>query len=90
MPEGLTPNQKRTVRGREAFLSRFPTAEAKSEHFRALAVKANAGRLVLSGAEAESLAAAYRLIGEIVGRANPPAYHESQPDDRDTPDAAAA
>ncbi len=58
----LSPAQRRTLPAREAFAQKFPTPEAKSEHFRALAEKANAGRVVLSGDEAAALRDAYRLL----------------------------
>ena len=69
MAETLTPAQRRTLPAREALAGKFRNPEAKSEYYRALAAKANARRVVLSGDEADALAGAYRLLGEIVGRA---------------------
>ncbi len=68
MSETLTPGQRRTASAREAFARKFPTQEAKSEHYRAMAVKANAGHVVLSGDEAEALRDAYRLLAGIAAR----------------------
>jgi hypothetical protein len=68
MPEVLSPAQRRTLPAREAFARKFSSPEARSEHFRALAEKANAGRVVLSGDEAAALSAAYRLLSTIADR----------------------
>jgi hypothetical protein len=68
MPEVLSPAQRRTLPAREAFERKFPSPEAKSEHFRAMAERANAGRVVLSGNEATALRDAYRLPRTIADR----------------------
>lgn len=65
----LTPRQRQTQAGRQALAAKFSSPEEKSEHYRALAAKANAGRVVLSGDEAEALGNAYKLLGNIVARA---------------------
>lgn len=64
----LTPRQRQTLAGRQAFAAKFPTSEARSEHFRALAARANAGRVVLSGDEAAALRDACRLLSTIADR----------------------
>ena len=71
MSEVPTVAQSRTLLAREALARTFPTPEAKSEHYRALAAKANARRIVLSGDEADALGRAYALLGQIVARALP-------------------
>ncbi len=68
MHEVLSPAQRRTLPAREAFARKFPSPEAKSEHFRAMAERANAGRVVLSGDEATALRDAYRLLRTIADR----------------------
>jgi hypothetical protein len=68
MPDVLSPAQRRTLPAREAFARKFPSPEAKSEHFRAMAERANAGRIVLSGDEASALRDAYRLLRTIADR----------------------
>jgi hypothetical protein len=65
MPENLTARQRQTLNARTALAARFPNDEAKSEHYRDLAEKANAGRVVLSGEEAQRLASAYELLRGI-------------------------
>jgi hypothetical protein len=71
----LTPAQRRTLPAREALAAKFTTPEQKSEHYRALAERSNAGRIVLSAADAEVLARAYALLGQIVSRSQ-----QSSPD----------
>ncbi len=66
--DSLSPAQRRTLPAREAFARKFPTPEARSAYFRAIAEKANAGRVVLSGAEAAALRDAYQLLRTIVDR----------------------
>ena len=61
----VSPQQKRTERGRSTFLDRFATPEEKTEYFRALGKRSAEGRVVLSGDEAAALATAYRLLGTI-------------------------
>ncbi len=68
MPDVLSPAQRRTLPAREAFARKFPSPEAKSEHFRAMAERANAGRVVLSGEQARALQDAYRLLRTIADR----------------------
>ena len=76
MAETLTREQERTLPARRALAAKFTTSEEKSQHYRQLAEKANAGRVVLSGAEAAALAGqaevlgeAYRLLASIAERA---------------------
>lgn len=68
MPDVLSPAQRRTLPAREAFARKFPTPEAKSEHFQAMAAKANAGRVVLRADEAVALRDAYQLLRSIADR----------------------
>jgi hypothetical protein len=69
MPEvTLSPNQRRTRRAREVFAAKFPTPEARSEHYRQMAEKANAGRVVLRAEDAEALRDAYALLTKIADR----------------------
>lgn len=79
--ESLTPAQRRTLPAREALARKFPTPEAKSEHYRALAARANAGRVVLSADEAAALGSAYRLLAGIARRAGL-SIPESEPTDQ--------
>jgi hypothetical protein len=69
MPELLSPAQRRTLPAREALARKFDSPEAKKRHYRAMADKANAGRVVLSGDEAEAVVQAYRLLEMIAERA---------------------
>jgi hypothetical protein len=68
MSEVLSPAQRRTVAAREAFAAKFPSPEAKSEHFRAMAERAHAGRVVLRAEDAAALSEAYRLLAKIADR----------------------
>jgi hypothetical protein len=68
MLETLSPDQRRTLKAREALARKFATPEQKTEHYRAMAEKANAGRVVLSGDEATALRDAYRLLASIAAR----------------------
>jgi hypothetical protein len=95
--ETLTARQRQTLNARSALAARFPNDEAKSEHYRQLANKANAGRVVLSGDETQtltagldtltigldSLAAAYALLQSIAAKAERKAAqsHNDQPDE---------
>lgn len=65
MAETLTRAQKRTLPARRALAAKFSTPESRSEHYRQLAAKANAGRVTLSADEAEAVATALRLLGTI-------------------------
>ena len=67
--ETLSPGQRRTLAAREAFASKFETSEQSIKHYRDMAEKANAGRVVLSGDEASALVDAYALLGRIAERA---------------------
>jgi hypothetical protein len=69
MSDVLTAGQRRTAKAREAFSKSFSTLEAKTAHYRQMAEKANAGRIVLSGDEAEALVSAYGLLARIAERA---------------------
>ena len=77
MSEVLTPAQRRTLPARQALAAKFLSPEVKSEHFRALAERANAGRVVLSGDEAKALASAYALLAKIAERLPDPADRTS-------------
>src|SRR3712207_2821470 len=68
MPEVLTKDQRRTLPAREALARKFSNPEEKSAHYRAMAARANAGRVVLSAEEAAALADAYGLLGRIAER----------------------
>lgn len=67
-----TPRQRQTANGRRAFLDQFPSEEAKREHFRELARRSAAGRVVLSADEAAALGEAYELLGRIAARTKLP------------------
>ncbi len=70
MPDStVSPQQKRTERGRSTFLDRFATPEERTEYFRALGKRSAEGRIMLSRDEAAALATAYRLLGTIAARA---------------------
>ena len=56
------------MNARRAFQSQFKTPEEKSEHYRAMAAKANAGRVVLRAEDARALGEAYRLLAKIADR----------------------
>jgi hypothetical protein len=69
MPELLSPAQRRTLPAREALARRFDSPEEKRQHYRAMAEKANAGRVVLSADEATAVVEAYSLLARIAERA---------------------
>ncbi|MCA9880019.1 MAG: hypothetical protein KC442_19630 [Thermomicrobiales bacterium] len=64
----LSPNQRRTLRARERFNAKFPTPEARSEHFRQMARRAKAGRVTLSTTEVEVLSSAAAILASVLGR----------------------
>jgi hypothetical protein len=66
--ETLTPGQRKTAAARKALAQKFPSPEEKSEHYRAMAQKANAGRVVLRAEEAVALRDAYTLLRTIANR----------------------
>jgi hypothetical protein len=63
-----TARQRQTAKGRRAFLDTLPSPEARSEHFRDLARRSAAGRVVLSRDDALALNEAYRLLETIAAR----------------------
>jgi hypothetical protein len=65
----LTEAQRRTLPGRQALAAKFPSPEAKSEHFRRIGERGNAGRVVLRADEAAALVDAYSLLTRIAERA---------------------
>ncbi len=70
--EVLTPQQRRTLKAREALAATFPTTEAKAEYYRDLAEREAArrrGGIVLSAEEASALAHAFDLIRSVAERA---------------------
>jgi len=69
MPEAvLSPNQRRTQRAREVFAAQFPDPEARSEFYRQIGERGNAGRVVLSAEQAAALRQAYALLAKITER----------------------
>ena len=69
MPDAtLTPRQRQTANGRTKFLEKFPDTETRSAHFRDLAQRAAAGRVVLSSSDASVLAKAYDVLARIAER----------------------
>ncbi len=64
----LTQAQERTLPARRAFAARFRTPEEQSVYFRDLAERSHAGRVTLSGEEAEAVAAAYRLLASVASK----------------------
>jgi hypothetical protein len=68
MEEGLTPAQRRTLPARQALAAKFSSPEEKSEHFRALARRSHAGRVVLSAGEAAELAQVSDVLRRLVER----------------------
>jgi hypothetical protein len=67
MADTLTAPQRQTLKARTAFASKFPDEDTKREYFRRLGKRANAGRIVLSAAEAETIAAAHRSLEGLTG-----------------------
>ena len=65
----LASRQRQTANGRRAFLDKFPSPEARSEHFRNLARRAAGSRVVLSAADAAVLITAHELIGRVADKA---------------------
>ena len=70
----LSPRQRQTLAARQTFAKQFASPEERSQHYRSLADKANAGRVVLSAEEASALSQAYRLLTRIAerGKLTPP------------------
>ena len=64
----LSPRQRRTLSARRALAATFATPEERSAHYRALAAKANAGRIALTADEVAALGEAYALLGKIAAR----------------------
>jgi hypothetical protein len=64
----LSPGGRRTQAAREAFARKFPTPEARSEFYRQIGERGNAGRLVLRAEEAAALRGAYQLLAKIADR----------------------
>ena len=62
MSETLTAHQRQTLNARAALAATFPDEQSKSDYCRALAQKSNAGRVVLSAAEVETIAGAHRSL----------------------------
>jgi 5'-deoxynucleotidase YfbR-like HD superfamily hydrolase len=83
-----TRGQQQTQAAREAFKARFPSPEARSEHYRELARRANEGRVVLSADEAAALGQAYALLTRIAQRGKLPV--EAPPPNAPEPIAAAS
>lgn len=69
MVETLTQGQRRTVKARQVFTSRFATEEDRSDFYRRIGAKGNDGRIVLTAQESAALAEAYALLGRIAERA---------------------
>lgn len=67
----LTTRQRQTLPGRQALAAKFPTPEAKSQHYRQIGERGNAGRVVLRADEAQAVASAYALLGQIVAKLPP-------------------
>jgi hypothetical protein len=67
----LTPGQQKTLPARQAFAASFDSPEEKSDHYRRLAQKSHADRVVLpmSREDVDTLAAAYELLGRIAAKA---------------------
>jgi hypothetical protein len=68
MSEVLTSAQRHTLPARTALAAKFQSPEEKSQFYRRLAEKANAGRVVLRAEEAAALRDAYRLLRTIADR----------------------
>jgi hypothetical protein len=64
----LSPGVRRTQAAREAFAHKFPTPEARSEFYRRIGERGNAGRVVLRADEAAALRNAYALLAKIADR----------------------
>jgi len=68
MAEPLTPAQRRTLPARQALAAKFSSPEEQSEHFRSLARRSHAGRVVLSAGEAAKLAQVSEFLRHLVER----------------------
>ena len=68
MPEPITARQQQTLAGRQALADRFPTPEARTQHYRELGRRSAERRVVLSGDEAAALRNAYALLAKIADR----------------------
>jgi hypothetical protein len=69
MPDALSDRKRQTRNGRHALAERFPSAEARTEHYRTLGRRSAERRVVLSGDEAAALVDAYSLLSRIAERA---------------------
>lgn len=67
----LTRSQQQTQKARESFAARFPTPEARTEHYRELGRKSAEGRVVLRVEEFDALVRAHALIDPIIERLAP-------------------
>jgi hypothetical protein len=61
-PQGLAKRRRQTDPARRAFDQKFPTREARSAHFRAIAQRAHDRRLTLPGDDVEKLRRALALL----------------------------
>ena len=66
--DSLSPRQRQTLSARRALAAKFASPEEQSAHYRALAAKANAGRVTLTADEVAALGEAYALLSKIAAR----------------------
>ena len=64
----LSPRQRQTLAARRALAAKFPSSDERSAHYRALADKANAGRITLTAEDVAALSKAYALLDGIAAR----------------------
>lgn len=64
MSDVLSPNQRRTQAARSTFSEKFDSPEAKSEFYRSIGEKGNAGRVTLAPAKADALRQYAAVLGE--------------------------
>jgi hypothetical protein len=65
----LTPAQRRTLAARQAFSAQFASDEERSAHYRRMAVRSNAARVVLNREEARAFLEAFAVMQVVADRA---------------------
>ncbi len=64
----LTRGQRQTRKARETYAARFPTPDAKTEHFRELGKRAAEQRLTLGADDVAALCECLSLLRQIAAR----------------------
>jgi hypothetical protein len=80
--ESPSKRQLQTQNARRAFRESFATDEERREHYRQLARRSNAGRVVLRPDEAAALGEAYKVLAKLAARGKIGVAAEGQEGDK--------